>query len=318
MKGGDVSLKIITLTLNPAYDIHLLADSFRPGCDNSSRLLSRDAGGKGVNLTRALAAYGVESICYLLLPEESEREYLHALSPYGISPIHDTVQGFVRENINLHTPEGDTVITTEGTLLTADHLRRVESRILPLIDRDTYLVFSGGIPQGSDKAAIIAFLTEARERGARLILDSRSLSIEEIYSLSPFLIKPNLGEAEALFGEKLHGIREATFAAHSIYEKASGRLENILLTVGADGAVLVNASGIYLARAPKIEALSSVGAGDSTVAGFLAATLAGDADADKLRLAIAFGTAACLEEGTMPPKSEKIRELYPVVKIENL
>ena len=77
-------------------------------------------------------------------------------------------------------------------------------------------------------------------------------------------------------------------------------------------------SGAYRATAPQIEAISAVGAGDSTVAGFLTAVLMGLADGEKLRLATAFGTAACLEAGTRPPKPEKIREVYTAVNVEKI
>ena len=307
-------MKIITMTLNPAYDLHLSADSLRPGRDNSARMTRRDAGGKGVNLSRALLSFGVESIPYLIVGEESARDFTEELLRDGLSPIYDTVPGRVRENINIHADE-DTVISTDGTPITASDMLCASAHVLPLVDSETYLVFSGSIPKGSDKTAIFALLSEACRRGAKLILDSRSLTLKETLDLSPFLIKPNLGEAEALLGKKLTGIREAASAACSLYKMANGRIANILLTAGSEGAVLVTESGVYRALTPRIEAVSSVGAGDSTVAGFLIALGEGRDDPERLRLATAFGTAACLAEGSRPPEKEKIREMYEKVEI---
>ena len=314
----DIALKIISLTLNPAYDLHLYTDTLRLLSDNAVKSSARDAGGKGINLARALACAGVGCTSYLLLPEESEREYLAALERDGILPLYDTVSGFIRENINLHTNAGDTVITTEGTAITAADIDRVGEAILPLIDSETYLVFSGGIPKGSDKGALISFLSETRGAGARLVLDSRSLTGDEILGLSPYLIKPNIEEASALLGDRVSCIRDAAFAAEGLFRDTCGRIGNILITAGAEGAVLVCGSGAYRATAPQIEAISAVGAGDSTVAGFLTAVLMGFADSEKLRLATAFGTAACLEAGTRPPQPEKIREIYSDVTVEKI
>ena len=311
-------MKIITLTLNPAFDLHLYMDTLCPLADNVAHTARREAGGKGVNLTRALAAGGLESLAYLLLPRESEREYLSALEGDGILPIYDTVMGFVRENINIHTRDGDTVIATEGSPITAADVERVEQTLLHRVDSDTCLVFSGGIPKGSCKVEIISFLAKARERGARLVLDSRSLTKDEIFGLSPYLIKPNIDEMSALLGERLDGIRDAVPAAEGLFRDFCGAVENLIITAGAEGSALVTKSGAYKALPPKIEAISAVGAGDSTVAGFLAAVNAGLSDLDKLRLATAFGASACLEEGTKPPRPESILELYPAVNVEKI
>ena len=141
---------------------------------------------------------------------------------------------------------------------------------------------------------------------------------DEIFCLSPYLIKPNIEEASALLGDRISGMRDAAIAAEGLFRDTCGRIGNVLITAGAEGAVLACGSGTYRATAPRIEAVSAVGAGDSTVAGFLTAACRGLSDGDKLRLATSFGTAACLEEGTRPPRPEKIREVYPAVKVEKV
>lgn len=311
-------MKIITLTVNPAVDLHLYADALRPLCDNPAKILRRDSGGKGVNLSRALHSYGVDSLCLMMLGDEDKDEFVAPLNSFGLSVDYVTVSGRVRENINIHTPEGDTVIATVGPAVGSSDIDRLGARLLPLVDSDTLLCFGGRIAEGSDREAIIGLLSAARDRGAKLALDSKSLTFEEILRLTPFVIKPNTEEAETLLGVKISGIGESIYAANKLYTLGQGRISNVLLTLGRHGAILVTDSGIYKSSLPRTEAVSTVGAGDSSLAGFICAVGEGMDDADRLRMAVAFGSAACMEEGSMPPRRENIEKIFKETDIYDM
>lgn len=178
------------------------------------------------------------------------------------------------------------------------------------IDSGDLLVFSGRISDTSDKDGVIALLRRMSERGVRLVLDSASLSLDDIACLKPFLIKPNTEELAALVGRSITD-REGAVENASRLRKLC---ERVLVTLGADGAVLV-AEKIYAAEAPSITAVSATGAGDSALAGFIVGYLSDLDEGECLRLAVAFGSAAAMTSGTLPPDPCQIKELYSRVNV---
>ena len=299
-------MNIITITLNPAVDLHYSVDKITPLGYNEAKFLRRDSGGKGVNLSRALLAGGVKSTCYITLGRIGAEEFLFPVREMGVDPTVTLVDGRARENINLMQRNGETVIASVGPIADERALSDMEEKLLPLIDHDTVIVLAGSISRGTDKYAVLQRIVEFHRLGARIAVDSKSFDLADIIPLSPYLIKPNEAEAEALTGIEVTDVNSAVMAAVAIRDMG---VESVLLSMGAGGAVLAASSGVYVANAPKISPVSTVGAGDSTLAGFLAARSQGMDDANALRLAVAFGSAACLEEGSMPPRAEVIERL---------
>ncbi len=299
-------MKIITITPSPAVDLHLLAESFVAGEYNTARAVSRDIAGKGVNLSRALTASGIDNLAVVFLDPEDEGEFVGSLEAIGMRVLSIPISGGVRQNINIHHRGGETVISTDAPRVGAEHIRLAEGKLLPLVDSETYVVLSGSISSSSDTDAILSLLYSLKSRGASLIIDSRSLSLEEIVALRPHLIKPNEDEAEALSGIPVTGSLSAEGIACAIRDMGC---EGVLLTLGGSGAVLADATGVYYTDAPRVEVRSTVGAGDSTIAGYLASVALGEVGRDRLCRAVAFGSAACIEVGTLPPRPEVIEQL---------
>ena len=170
----------------------------------------------------------------------------------------------------------------------------------------------GSLSDSTDKGAVLSALYEFKRLGARLVIDSRSLSAEEIIALRPYLIKPNEREAYELTGMSASTPEEAAKIAVSLRDMGC---ENVLVTLGKDGAALASPEGVFIAASPKISAISTVGAGDSTVAGFLASGALG---ADALSLAMAFGSAACLSEGSTAPDPCQIKRLEKEIEVTKI
>lgn len=308
-------MNIITITLNPAVDLHLSSEALIPGSHNTAKLIRRDSAGKGINVSRALLANGITSHAVVFLGKERYDDYLLPLTSLGMKVLPILVDGKVRENVNIQVGDKETVIATDGPSVNAEEVRLAEDAILPLIGIDTYAVLSGSIPKGSDKDAILSMLYEIKSRGAKLIIDSRSLSIEEIIALHPHVIKPNGEEAEALTGITVKSVDDGVRAAEAVREMGC---ENVMLTLGASGAVLASKEGVYVAKAPSVEVLSSVGAGDSTIAGYLASMALGETVSDNLRRAIAFGSAACMAEGSLPPSPSNVASLLSKIQVRQV
>ncbi len=302
-------MRIITLTVNPAIDLHIRCDEPVLGKDNLSYIEGRDTGGKGINVSRALKSYGVDSVAAMILGRENGEQFVAEMRSRKIECISVYTDGYVRENINIHSLGYDTVIATEGPFVGACEIAIIEDEIMKIAKGGDILCFSGRISTLSDKAAILDFLQRMNSYGLRLVLDSKSLSGEDIKELAPFMIKPNL---EELVGRRLNGREDIVLMAEHISRLA----ENVLITLGKDGALLIRGESIYSALVPEVCVKSNVGAGDSSIAGFLASYISGAGAGECLRLAVSFGTAACLTQGTLPPDINDITRIYESVTAE--
>jgi len=138
-------------------------------------------------------------------------------------------------------------------------------------------------------------------------LDSKSLTLEDIYAIKPWLIKPNQDELSTYFSEEVSSMESAFEKAKLIY--AHG-VENVMISMGDAGALLLTDGIAYIAKPPVVRVVSTIGAGDSSVAGFIAASSRHLQPADCLRYAVAFGTASCLSEGTLPPQKADVCTVY--------
>ena len=306
-------MKIVTLTLNPAFDVHCDCENFRPYHESIAKITAKDAGGKGVNISRALSENGVENLAVVIVGKENGAEFCQALEKDGLSVAVVWADGRIRENITLHETENpETRISFDGFTCENTILKEVKEKI-GAVDCETVVTFTGSIPKGMDAAEVLVFLRELRAKGAKIVIDSRSVSLKDLIDFKPWLIKPNKDDAEVYAGHKIESVDDAVLIARAFYEKG---IDNVMVSLGGDGAVLAYEKGILIANAPKIAVSSTIGAGDSTLAGFIDGT-AKDLDKENvLKRAVAYGTAACLQEGTKPPKKEDVETLIGKVNVK--
>lgn len=305
-------MKIYTITLSPAYDIHASADSLVLRHENLAQIESRDAGGKGVNLSRALTYNGVENTAVVVLGRENCADFKAALEADQMTYIGIEKDGRIRENLTIHTDgESETRISFSGFSLDNGILDEIEA-LIPA-DSDTVVTFTGSVPSGVDMTEVKSFLARLKDSGVKIVVDSRSFTLDDLIEVKPWLIKPNSEEIAIYSGKEVNCFTDCLdFAKKLCY---SG-IENVMISLGEKGALLVCAEGSYTAVPPRINALSTIGAGDSTIAGFIAAYSCGATPSECLRTAISYGTAACLLEGTTPPTKENISKIYKNVNIQ--
>ena len=307
-------MRIFTLTLNPAYDVHVHAKEFIPFHENIATVLSREAGGKGVNISRALLRAHTESTAVVLLGAENSGEFRRELENTGLSTLLWEVPGRIRENITVHCDNApETRISFTGFSADDSILDEIFSHIRP--DPDTVITMTGRIAQGMTLARVKEFLKVAANLGARIVIDSRSFSLCDLEEVRPWLIKPNQEEISAYCGTPVTDRKTALAKARELARLGIG---NVLVSLGEQGALLVQGEQVFFARAPRLRAVSTIGAGDSSVAGFLAATAQALPPEVCLTWAVAFGSAACLTPGTQPPEEAAIRELLPQISCERL
>ena len=309
-------MKIITLTLNPAFDIHCYIENFAPYHENLANITEYDAGGKGVNISRALTHNGAENLALVVLGEENADSFRIRLERDGMNYRALCVSGRIRENITVHTNGADeTRISFAGFCANSSLLERLERELDGILEEGSYVTFTGRNPAGLAMSDVKAFLRRLADKGARTVIDSRSFSLEDLIELRPWLIKPNQEEISEYLGRQIKDISDALDAARTLRESG---IENVMISFGALGALLVCGDGAFAALPPSVEAVSTIGAGDSSIAGFLAAASQGKNSSDMLRTAVAYGTAACLTGGTRPPKAQDVERILKQIKLNTL
>ena len=307
-------MKIITLTLSPAFDTHCHADSLRLQHENLIHMDLCQAGGKGVNISRALVSCGTKNLALAVLGEENADAFCRNLTADGVTYEAITVPGRIRENITIHVADGtETRLSYPGFPVTEDLLTQVEEKLMALADEDTVITMTGRVPQGMAVENVMELLRKAAAKGARIVVDSRSFTLEHLKALGPWLIKPNQEEISAYLGREISSLEQTLAEARALH--AAG-IANVMISMGGEGALLVCKEGAFIAQPPVVEVKSTIGAGDSSIAGFISAK----ADDPKTCLlhAVAYGTAACMTEGTLPPRAGDVTDLLPRIQCKVL
>ncbi len=309
---------IKTVTLNPAFDLHYNMEHFEAKKENYVQSILCDAGGKGINISRALKVNGTDSTAYVILGEENGASFAAQLQRDGLqfSPIY--TPGRIRENITLHpSDDKETRISLDTFSVDEKILAEMEAVIMKDTKAGDLMAFAGRLPHGIAKETAIAFLKRLIASGIRLIVDSNSLSPEDLVKIRPWFIKPNEQEIAAFLGRTVTDLQDAADAAYELVGR--GVAEEVMISLGGDGAVWSDGKRKLILKVPKLEhPLSTIGAGDSTLAGLLAATAKGLDKADALANAVSFGTAACMTAGTLPPLPEDVAKVLEQVRVTEL
>lgn len=307
-------MKIYTITLSPAYDVHATAKSLVLQHENLAHVSSRDAGGKGVNVSRALTYNGVDNTAIVVLGRDNGAEFKAALDADKMTYVTIEKEGRIRENLTIHTDgENETRISFSGFSLDNGVLDQVEA--LLSVDDNTVITFTGSVPKGVDMPEVKKFLKRLKEKGAFIVVDSRSFTLDDLIDVAPWLIKPNSEEIATYSGKEVNSFSDCLDFAKKL---VSDGIVNVMISLGEKGALLMTEETTVTAVPPTIEALSTIGAGDSTIAGFIAAYINGADPKECLRVATSYGTAACLLEGTTPPTKENVAEIYKNVITETV
>lgn len=315
---------IITVSLSPVIDIHYSADNFIVGKDNIVKSRHVFAAGKAMNVSRGLHAVGISAETHILLGEENASEYLRLASDYAVPISCITTDGAVRENISVNTPKGETRICLNNYSITPNILPVFAAKIISKLSENMAVVFSGSLPKGITCADFVKFVLTIKNAvpNTKIVLDCPTLTSEHIKEIKPFLIKPNYEEALKLLknlnfaGFTAEDKKDAENAAKTLCIHTESSY--CVISCGASGAAFASKNGDsgYI-NAPKINniACSTVGAGDSMLAGMLFSFLKENSlhrctISEAVKWGVAFGSASCLNKGTEPPIAANIFKLY--------
>lgn len=297
---------IVTLTPNPSIDRTIeLSERLERGGLIRSTSTHDDAGGKGVNVARVVRKAGLLAVAVLpgdhddpLLAKLRELHLTHRAVPTGMPS---------RINLTLAEPDGVTTkINAPGHTIEPAHLAQMISEVSREAVGARWAVLSGSLPPVVDVGWYAEVIEAVRGEGLRIALDTSGAPLKAAVDKSSAhldLIKPNAEELSDLVCAPADKIEaDLDFARASIQPLIDRGIAKVLLTLGSRGALLVTRNGTWFAPAPAIQARSTVGAGDSALAGYLIGDLNGLDEAKRLSLAVAYGSAAASLPGSRMPE----------------
>lgn len=306
---------IITITLNPAVDHTLDLPQLTLG-DTNRVLTSRiDPGGKGINVSRVLQELGRESMATGLAPGSLGRFIEHSLLERGILCDFVHTRGQTRTNLTVvdESAHETTILSYRGPEIDPQHMTTLETKLRRYMSHGDWLVVAGSIPPPIEPDAYAHLIELGREAGAKTVLDADSEALEAGLRGKPDLVKSNHHEAERLLGRELDTNDALEQAAHEMRAAGAG---TAVVTASKRGAVAVTEDEVWWAWPPKIEVVSTVGAGDALLAGMLLQLSDDRGLDDALRWGTAAGAAACLTPGTQLCRREDVLRIIDNVRIE--
>jgi 1-phosphofructokinase len=319
---------IVTLTANPALDrTVVLTEPLRVGEVQSAAGIREDAGGKGLNVSRVIAAAGHDTLA--VLPLDAADPYAAVVRETGVAVHAVPVRGAARANIALTDSAGVTTkVNFAGAHRTAADAEALVTATVAAVEGAAWLVLAGSLPPGLPIDFYATVIRAVRERwgtaAPAVAVDTSGEALRVVVERGrPDLIKPNDLELAELAGIEARATEGHLTAAPSADLAAAvlpvarslvpERVGAALVTLGGAGAVLVTTDGAWHATAPPTTVRSTVGAGDSSLAGYLLAASTGLAPAEALRAAVRHGSAAAALPGTqLPTPADLPRSGVPV------
>ncbi|GLX21065.1 MULTISPECIES: 1-phosphofructokinase [Streptomyces] len=292
---------ILTVTPNPSLDRTYEVPSLDRGAVLRAAGERVDPGGKGVNVSRAVAAAGGRTTAVLPLGGSAGTLLLELLTAEGVDVTAVSIAGLTRSNIAVVEPDGTlTKINAAGPELSAQESGLLLDTVRGSAGAD-WVACCGSLPPGLDHRWYAELVTGAREAGARVALDTSGPALAAALPARPDVVKPNAAELAEAVGRPLATLGDAVKAAEELVGRGAGA---VLASLGAHGQLLVTADGAHHGTAPVTAVRSDVGAGDAALAGFLTAGGTGPA---ALASALAHGAAAVQLPGSVMPGPADLR-----------
>jgi len=283
---------IYTITLNPALDRILTVESIEYHNPNRVDGDERYAGGKGIDVSKALTRLGVGNKALGFAGGFTGLELEGCLFNLGVNCEFVRISAETRTNVYIHETARNRQISfnLRGPLIQSFELMEMIDVIKGLKDAE-YIILSGSIPAGVNPIIYEKIVEIAKAKGAKVVLDSDDEPFKAGLRAKPHIIKPNIHELERLMARQLKDIDAIVDAAVGVYERG---VEVVLVSMGAKGVLLVTKDERWIAHPPRVTVVNTIGAGDSAVAGFVHGLVLGENYKEAVMRAAATGTAATL------------------------
>ncbi|HHF3123439.1 TPA: 1-phosphofructokinase [Vibrio diabolicus] len=315
--------KVVTITLNPALDLTGSVNELNVGSVSLVQQSNLHAAGKGVNVAKVLSDLGADVTVTGFLGKDNPELFHQLFNDINVKNEFVEVEGATRINVKLVEANGNVSdINFPGVQVTTDEITRFEETLFRLAKTHDYFVLAGSLPGGVTAEQCAAWIKALHQQGKKVLFDSSKAALKSGIEAHPWLIKPNDEELGDFVGEYLETPEQCQAAAQTLSDKG---IENIVVSMGADGVMWLNQGEWLRAQPPRMNVVSTVGAGDTLVAGLCWGHMQLMPKNDLLRFATALSALAVSQVGvglTSQEELENIKlqtevsELYPITNLE--
>ena len=310
--------KVVTLTPNPAVDIATHVEKLVPTHKLRCGSVRRDPGGGGINVARVIHRLGGKVVAVFCCGGGSGDELRELLSKEGLLHRAVSVSGHTRESFNItEDSSGEQFrFVLPGVSMSQGELRRCIDVALSLVANGDYVVGSGSLPPGVSADFYAQVMHAAKTKGATTVIDTQGAPLNAVLENGIDILKASARELGEHLGAAPADPKDWRVACHELL--ASGKVGTIAVTLGAQGAVLMDGSHAWHVIVPLVKTTTTVGAGDSFLGGLLTMLVEHRRLPDALRYAASAGTAALFSHGTGLCAPADVERLYAAVCVREL
>lgn len=304
---------IITITLNPAIDKTTSVDVLVPDKKMKCAEPFFDAGGGGVNVARAIKKLGGEAIAIYMAGGYSGNFFGQLLSKEFVESFVIEIDGYTRENLTVFEKKSKRQYRfgMPGPVIAEKEWKELLV-LLENIDDVSFIIASGSVPEGVPEDIYARISKIAKKKNAKFIVDTSGNALKHAVNEGAYLLKPNLAELSSLVGKEWIDENQITEAAKEILTKE--KTHALVVSMGEKGAIIVTRDEARLISPPLVERKSTVGAGDSMVAGIVISLSKGKSLLEAAKYGVACGTAATMNPGTELCRLEDAERLYAEIR----
>lgn len=312
----ETNSDIVTVTLNPAIDQTVLLDRLEVGAVNRAVNFHRQPGGKGINVSSMLGGYGIPSVATGFLGDENPRLFKELFNSKPITDAFVWIPGETRTGIKIvdQSSNETTDINFPGLTPSLRDLQQFEEKLRQLVKPGRWFVVAGSLPEGVSLEFFSKMLTLIKSGDAKIAADTSGEALKIAIDAGADLIKPNHHELAEYLGQELPDFPSRIAAATKLQRE---KVPHVILSLGSEGAIFITPETTLMAAAPPVKVVSTVGAGDSILAGYLAGLTTGADATECARLATVFAWCALEDVRRQLPSHTEIRLRLPRIRIQS-
>ncbi|GAW92126.1 1-phosphofructokinase [Calderihabitans maritimus] len=309
--------KVVTVTLNPALDKTIIIPRLDVGGLNRVEQMRLDPGGKGVNVAKVLKKFAIDVIATGFIGNSQGGVIQKSLKDLGIKTEFVEVQGVTRTNLKI--VDNQTKLTTEinepGFEVSAEDLTKFREKLSNLLQDASFLILGGSLPRGVPEDIYKDYITLAKGKNVKSILDADGKALKEGIKARPFAVKPNIHELEQLVGRSLPTEQDIVTAGQELIHEG---VTVVVVSMGSKGSIVLDKKEAYRVTPFPITPQSTVGAGDSMVAAMTYAFLENKLLEEVARWATAAGTVTASKAGTEVCSFAEVQRLLNDVNVTRI
>ncbi|ASU24293.1 1-phosphofructokinase [Vibrio qinghaiensis] len=306
--------KVVTITLNPALDLTGSLDVLNVGSVSLVKQGSLHAAGKGVNVAKVLSDLGAKVTVTGFLGRDNQALFCQLFDQMAAIDEFVRVDGATRINVKLVEQSGEVSdINFPGVEVTPLAIEQFERTLERLAADHDYFVLAGSLPQGISPALCASWIEKLHSMGKKVLFDSSRDALKAGLDAKPWLIKPNDEELSQFVGCELHTPEQCQAAAAQLAEKG---IENIVVSMGANGVMWLNQHQWLHAKPPRMQVVSTVGAGDTLVAGLCWGHMQQMAKTELLTFATALSALAVTQVGVGMSNRKQLETLQQQIQLQ--